>query len=435
MTILKRFLKALTCAFLLLTLPAKIVCASDEISLPISAWDISAAEDSSVSASLYELSCGGYRVEISGQGKMKNFSDSAPPPWHQYAGQIISAHIGAGVENLGRFTFNSCTVLEKIIIEGMTVILPADIFPIPQETKIYAHANSNIADYVLANNPDSFSFLCEFNNSVCSVCSYRCTYHTGGKSTCTAGALCEICGVEYEMPKGHSLGTIIAEIPADCKNEGMMAHYVCSECGLWFDAEENLTSEKLLIIPIKHTLGELIPYSPPKCTSHGTVAHYHCGACGANFDENNQQLYNIYLPATDHSGGVATCTSCAVCDVCKKPYGEIDANNHTYSKDFSHDGVSHWYECACGEVKEKKEHSFTSRVTKPQTIEEEGIKEFSCNCGYKYEEILPKLSSTPQSPSDEVRGDSAVWIFVIVGTVIFVSAAVVVAVLIFRKKK
>ena len=73
MTILKRFLKTLTCAFLLLTLPAKIVCASDEVSLPISAWDISATEDDSVSASLYELSCGGYRVEISGQGKMKNF--------------------------------------------------------------------------------------------------------------------------------------------------------------------------------------------------------------------------------------------------------------------------------------------------------------------------------------------------------------------------
>ena len=435
MTILKRFLKALTCAFLLLTLPAKIVCASDEVSLHTNTWDISATEDDSVSASLYELPCGEFSLEIIGRGKMKNFSDLTPSPWFQYADRIVFVRIGAEVENIGRFTFNTCFALQKIYVEGMSVTLPADIFPIPDETEIYAHFNSDIADYVLTFNPDSFYPLCKFNNSVCTVCYYRCADHKGGEATCTSGAVCEICGTEYEGKTGHSLGDIIAETPSDCTNEGMRAYYICSRCGLLFDSEENPTTEEQLAIPIKHQVGKLIPYLPPKCTEHGIVAHYHCDKCGANFDENNQPLYNIYLPATDHSGGVATCTSCAICDVCKIPYGALDANNHSFSESFAHDENSHWHECNCGEIKEREKHNLVSRITKPQTVDENGIKEYSCVCGYKYEETLPKLPQPPENPKQsELDENKTALIFIIAGVAVFVSAGVIFTVIIVKKR-
>lgn len=45
-----------------------------------------------------------------------------------------------------------------------------------------------------------------------------------------------------------------------------------------------------------------------------------CSACGNNFNE------------TACSGGTATCTDRAVCSVCNKPYGTVDADNHSFTK-------------------------------------------------------------------------------------------------------
>ena len=49
-----------------------------------------------------------------------------------------------------------------------------------------------------------------------------------------------------------------------------------------------------------------------------------------------------------HTGGEATCTEKAVCNLCGEPYGE-EPEGHKYTE-FKYDADSHWYECACGEV-------------------------------------------------------------------------------------
>ena len=163
MTALRRFASTLASAILLLVLLLMSAYANSDTA--IYTWDISATEEDSVSASLYEISQDVYRIEISGCGKMKNFSSSDMPPWFEYADCISFARIGAEVENLGRFTFNNCFNLEKIIIEGVSLILPADIFPIPDETEICAHVNSSVKEYLSINNPERFSILCQFDNS------------------------------------------------------------------------------------------------------------------------------------------------------------------------------------------------------------------------------------------------------------------------------
>ena len=48
----------------------------------------------------------------------------------------------------------------------------------------------------------------------------------------------------------------------------------------------------------------------------GTQHWHECAVCGDKTDVEN------------HSGGTATCCDKAVCDVCGKEYGELDANNH-----------------------------------------------------------------------------------------------------------
>ena len=46
-----------------------------------------------------------------------------------------------------------------------------------------------------------------------------------------------------------------------------------------------------------------------------------------------------------HSGGTATCTEKAECEVCGEAYGELAAHSYTVLKS---DADSHWYECLCG---------------------------------------------------------------------------------------
>ncbi len=71
--------------------------------------------------------------------------------------------------------------------------------------------------------------------------------------------------------------------------------------------------------------------------------HWHECSCGAIKDKEN------------HSGGIATCTKKAVCKVCAMEYGEVLP--HDYSEDWETDENGHWHECSCGAIKDKENHS------------------------------------------------------------------------------
>ena len=63
--------------------------------------------------------------------------------------------------------------------------------------------------------------------------------------------------------------------------------------------------------------------------------HWHACSCTEEFDK------------VEHSGGTATCTAKAKCDVCGKEYGDILA--HTHGTEWKNDADNHWNECACGD--------------------------------------------------------------------------------------
>ena len=140
----------------------------------------------------------------------------------------------------------------------------------------------------------------------------------------------------------HNLGTLNAETPATCINDGMKAHYYCSDCGKYFDESKKETTEAALTIPATgvHTFGTLIEEQPATCIAGGMKAHYKCTVCGKYFDENKNETTEEALktpisPYYGHSFGFwveeqyATCQAPGRkgykhCSICNKDY---DASN------------------------------------------------------------------------------------------------------------
>jgi len=117
-----------------------------------------------------------------------------------------------------------------------------------------------------------------------------------------------------------------------------------------------------------------------------------------------------------HTGGTATCTERAVCEVCGKPYGELDPKNHTDLKHFpakaatktAEGNIEYWYCEGCNQYFSDKD----------------GTKEIQ-----KADTVTAKLPQTPQT------GDNSnlmLWI-----ALLFISGGAVIAatVIVIRKKK
>ena len=104
-------------------------------------------------------------------------------------------------------------------------------------------------------------------------------------------------------------------------------------------------------------------------------------------DENRDHICDICEKViSNHTGGEATCTAKAVCELCGKAYGEKDPVNHTGENRWTADEKTHEREwTCCGVVTvETEAHTFGKWVTtvKP-TSHKKGEKERTCEvCGY-----------------------------------------------------
>ena len=140
----------------------------------------------------------------------------------------------------------------------------------------------------------------------------------------------------------HNFGAFIEEIPATCIADGMKAHYYCSDCKKFFDESKNETTETALTIPATgvHTFGTLIDETPATCITGGMKAHYKCTVCGKYFDADKNEtteeaLQTPISPYYGHDFGFwveekyATCQAPGRkgykhCSICDKNY---DASN------------------------------------------------------------------------------------------------------------
>ena len=114
-----------------------------------------------------------------------------------------------------------------------------------------------------------------------------------------------------------------------------------------------------------------------------------------------------------HTGGTATCTERAVCEVCGKAYGELDPKNHTDLKHIpakaatedSEGNIEYWYCSGCNQYYSDKD----------------GTKEIK-----KADTVTAKL---PKSPQTGDTSNLALWI-----TLLFISGSVFTVLTVKRKK-
>ena len=136
---------------------------------------------------------------------------------------------------------------------------------------------------------------------------------SGGTATCTAKAVCTVCGGEYGEMAAHSFTTEKAETQylksaATC-TEKAIYYKSCAVCGL---SSEGTADEATFFS------GNARGHTWGAWRSNGSGTHTRrCGTDGCTGTETK-----------DCSGGTATCTAKAVCSVCGQSYGAVDTANH-----------------------------------------------------------------------------------------------------------
>ena len=159
------------------------------------------------------------------------------------------------------------------------------------------------------------------------------------------------------------------------------------------------TAEMIVTVNDGHTFGEW--------ASNGDGTHTHkCTVNGCNGFETK-----------DCSGGKATCTEKAVCEVCGKAYGELDANNHSDLKHIdakaatkdAEGNIEYWYCEGCG--KYYGDTDATKEITKAATI-------------------TAKLPDDPKTPQTGDNSNLMLWF-----ALLFISGGAVFGATVVSKKK
>ena len=225
----------------------------------------------------------------------------------------------------------------------------------------------------------------------CSVCNKKFS-----DAACTT----EVTDVTLPMA-AHTLTKTDAKA-ATCTEAGNTEYWTCSACGTWFlngSGEHAITDHNSVVIPATgHTADD------SGWNSNGTNHWHVCATCKEKFDE------------AAHTGGTATCSSKAVCDVCKAEYGT--KTNHTFIS--KHDNTQHWKECnACGALdpdNPKTNHTFGEWETvTDSSCTATGTKKHTCTaCDYSETGVIDKKAHTTEhhdrvDPTCTTTGSIEYW--------------------------
>ena len=194
---------------------------------------------------------------------------------------------------------------------------------------------------------------------------------SGGTATCTARAVCTVCGGEYGALLAHDFTAEIAEAKylksgATC-TEKAVYYKSCAACGL---SSAGTASEATF------EAGNVLGHDWGAWTSNGNDTHTRV----CKRDSSHTETDNC-------SGGTATCTARAVCTVCGGEYGALAPNNHTgtiywVTTETTHEGR---YTCCEAVAVPMEPHAFGEWVViYKATAKVWGIVERTCSvCGHQ----------------------------------------------------
>ncbi len=179
-----------------------------------------------------------------------------------------------------------------------------------------------------------------------------------------AGAVKSLTEEQVKIPAGHDYTQMVGLVSPTCSSKGMRAHFRCHNCDKYFElgsyAEVSAESLEIDIDPNAHNTTHK-DGSEANCSVTGIYPHEHCSLCNKNFySDGVTEMTDIVKPKNDNhdwndwvsngdgthtrtckrdsghkengtcSGGTATCTIKAVCEVCRTTYG--DTAPHTYGE-------------------------------------------------------------------------------------------------------
>ena len=244
---------------------------------------------------------------------------------------------------------------------------------------------------------------------------------SGGTASCTAKAVCTVCGGEYGEMAAHSFTAEKAETQylksaATC-TEKAVYYKSCAVCGL---SSEGTADEATFFSgnALDHDWGAWTSNEDGThtrtCTVDGCSAgtqtencidadkDHKCDICDYIISEcadDNKDHKCDYCgkKLTDHIGGKATCKDKAKCEACGAEYGELDPKNHTGLKQFpakaatktTEGNIEYWYCEGCGKYFSDRDGT-------------KGIK--------KADTVTAKLKDDPKSPQTGDTSSSALWI-------------------------
>ena len=197
----------------------------------------------------------------------------------------------------------------------------------------------------------------------CESCGYKREWenHTGGTATCTAKAVCSVCGEAYGELAAH-----VADSTYKYNGEG---HWTaCATCGTPMSNQEAHTGgtancqHKAVCDVCGQPYGELDASNHTGGIRWVQTAETHqafylcCGAAAgaeANHSWNDESVCTECGYGCAHTGGTATCTALAVCDICGHTYGDLLPHDYRWVIDqeatTEATGLKHEECTACGD--------------------------------------------------------------------------------------
>ena len=368
--------------------------------------------------------------------------------------------------------------VDTVTVNGTAVTLDADggfvLPPTNGEQKIVVtdKAGNNAEMTVTVNNGHTFGEWVSDNDGKhtrkCTVdgCdAFETENCSGGNATCTKKAVCDVCGKAYGEPDGtnheggvqewttrtafnheqkwNCCGAVIVASEAHEWKDG-----VCQECG--YVCLHNDTDKNHICDYCEKTISEhedadknhVCDYCEKTISEHEDADKNHiCDYCEKTISEHEDKDKNHICDycektisehedtdknhicdycgkgITNHSGGKATCTEKAVCEICNEPYGEIDGASHadlrhieakTATKD-AEGNVEYWYCEACN--KYYSDEAATKEIKKTDTV-------------------TAKLPDSSKSPQTGDNSNLILWI-----ALLFISGGVMKGVTAFDKLK
>ena len=313
---------------------------------------------------------------------------------------------------------------QKIAVDNRTT-------PDPTDFKYGTDSNSAIGIIAKTNNGKVELRACKHNYSTikdatnhwqeCSVCGdiKGVTAHSGGKASCTAQAVCQVCHEPYGELAAHDYD-MTTWVKIDNDHHG----HKCKNC--------NAINEST---KAPHSWDNVEVTTPATCTADGERT-YTCAVCSATkteaipatghawdteWSKDNDHHWHkcknancteiadqaehswdegtVTTPATCTADGVKTLT-CTVCSATKKE--TIPATGHAWDTEWSKDNDHHWHKCKnanCDAVKDKAEHDWDDgEVTTPATCTTVGEKTYTCTaCSATKKETILATGHTPDA--------------------------------------